>query len=589
MSEKDKRTQPPGLLRSTGGSSRASEPTGDASNAMMATQLAQAKRGTVVMPLGGVLNLPDVESLPTVSGAGTGGVDRYNTWMTAVKSLRAYEEQHMDDPFSYGRPEAIRERYQLQEAAQQSFNAMSPEEQQIVVDSEVRFAKWKDEFDAKCMAEDKEKRRVWMYEYAGLDPSKPVDAATLQQAFEQAQAEKSRASVHDNITAIPNMIGDEFQDAANGLYRETHISKTGQEGWLDGAAKSLWNLGVDGVHMIGHGAGSLTKTGGEMAGGAAAVAMDPQGAASRFVTEKETSRKNIQQTLTDGGASGGMLTQAHAAILSYTPGVQNIGEGLSNASLESPATTEAWKNRSAQDRIVQTAGGISEFAGTLAGVGSVATKAKSLLKPKPGNAPGPVKAAKTLDSPEANIANRGSRGVTPTDQSGRFWEADDFMGGKMDDATAQAIRKELEDEIATMNLSPAEIEARGMQRGLTGLNNAPEEWLPKYKKGNTNTEAYGDVWGTTKNTSSRSAPEAATKKLDEYRGRMTRGETPTGKLHWSQYGDTPESAVHALRRLAKTYSLLEGKAIKGNASARARSAIFDTLADWAEKTEGLRH
>jgi hypothetical protein len=194
-------------------------------------------------------------------------------------------------------------------------------------------------------------------------------------------------------------------------------------------------------------------------------------------------------------------------------------------------------------------------------------------------------------------AQPGSDGPTPKakvdagkgvdDSADKFWEADDFLGGKMDDAESVAIRKELEAEIAGMNLSPEEIVERKMERGLTGLNNAPEEWLPKYKKGATNSEAYEDVWGHARGGNARHAAEAASIKVNEYKTRMASGEVATGKLHWSQYGDTPEAAVHSLRRLSKTYSLLDGKGGRPNPTARARAKVFDTLADWAEKSEGL--
>jgi hypothetical protein len=392
------------------------------------------------------------------------------------------------------------------------------------------------------------------------------------------------------------MIGEEMKGVANSLYAAGHATETGNEGWLGGAAKSLWNLGVDGVHMAGHVGGSTVETAGEMAGGATVMAADPGGSLDRYVEETEASRKNIRQTLTDGSGGGGLLTEAHAAVLAYTPGVKDIGEGFSNTSLESPEQTEAWKNRSATDRVVQSSAGISSFAGTLAGVGGAASKAKAFVKPKSvkapvpvtPDAPSPVKApVKKGGGPDSQVAGASARAAAPDARAGRFWEADDFMGGKMDDASSTAIRNELQDEISAMNLTPDELAARGMDRGLTGLNNAPDEWLPKYKKGQTNTEAYADLWGTTKSTNTRHAAEAATKKLDEYRGRMNRGEAPTGKLHWSEYGDTPQAAVHAMRRLSKTYSLMEGKVATGNPTARARAAIFDTLADWAEKSEGL--
>ena len=193
------------------------------------------------------------------------------------------------------------------------------------------------------------------------------------------------------------------------------------------------------------------------------------------------------------------------------------------------------------------------------------------------------------DGPTARVepSSRTDVSSAPDERVGKYWEDDDFLGGKMDDAEAAGVRQELEAEIAAMNLSPEEIVERKMQRGLTGLNNAPEEWLPKYKKGASNAEAYEDVWGHVRDGNARHAAEAATMKLDEYKMRMANGEEATGKLHWSQYGDTPEAGVHALRRLSKTYSLLDGKGGRPNSTARARAAVFETLAEWAEKSEGL--
>jgi len=344
--------------------------------------------------------------------------------------------------------------------------------------------------------------------------------------------------------------------------------------------------------MLGHVSGSLIQTGGEMAGGAAVTAADPGGSFDRYVDEKESSRKNIQQTLADGGGGSGVISKAHAAILAYTPGVKDIGEGFSNASLESPEQTEAWKNRSASERVVQSAGGIGALSGTLAGVGGAATKMKALIKPTGVKAPAPLKpgAANTMkkidDGPSVGSKNAGTSARKLADDS-EFWTKDDFLGGQVDPAKRTSIQRELADEIDGLNLSPEELKSRKLENGLTGLNNAPDEWMPKYHTPGKHAEAFNDVWGHRGGGNARHAAEAATKKLDEYRGRMNRGETPSGKLHWSQYGDTPEAAVHSMRRLGKTYSLLEGKGGKPNPTARARAAIFDTLADWTEKTEGL--
>jgi len=505
MSDKDKRPQGSSPVRATGGTGT-STASGGPGNAALATQLEQAKSATILMPLGGTLALPDVAQLPAAGPDVAGGGDtlsEYHAWQAALKALRGFEDQHKGDLFSYGRPEDMKERYALENAVTQTFNAMSPQEQQIIYESEMRFAEWKKEFDAKCEADEQERRRVWMYEYAGLDPDKRVDAATLNEAFERAKSDKARESLHQSITAIPNMIGEEMKGVANSLYAAGHATETGNEGWLGGAAKSLWNLGVDGVHMAGHVGGSTVETAGEMAGGATVMAADPGGSLDRYVEETEASRKNIRQTLTDGSGGGGLLTEAHAAVLAYTPGVKDIGEGFSNTSLESPEQTEAWKNRSATDRVVQSSAGISSFAGTLAGVGGAASKAKAFVKPKSvkapvpvtPDAPSPVKApVKKGGGPDSQVAGASARAAAPDARAGRFWEADDFMGGKMDDASSTAIRNELQDEISAMNLTPDELAARGMDRGLTGLNNAPDEWLPKYKKGQTNTEAYADLW-----------------------------------------------------------------------------------------------
>lgn len=596
MSEKDKRVQASSPAQVTGGGAPSVE-VGE-SNAQMMNMLKDAKRGPVPVYLGGNvidLSLPDVEQLPASTGSGsgdkTGTLDRYQAWLDAVKALRVFEDQHNDDLFSYGVGESAQERFALTDAVKLSFGAMSPEERQVVYESEVRFAEWKKDFDVQSEAQDKEKRRVWMYEYAGLDPDVRVSQATLNEAFEQAKQGKARQSLHEDITGVPNMIGGGIQGMADDFYGAAHASKTGNEGWLDGAAKSLWNLGVDAAHMVGHVGGSAVQTAGEMAGGAAVTAADPGGSFDRYVDDKESSRKNIRQTLADGGGGGGLISEAHAAILAYTPGVQDIGEGFSNTSLESPEQTEAWKNRSASDRVVQSAGGISALSGTLAGVGGGASNVKGLLKPKKVKAPTSTKpgsAATKLDNGPAVGASKAGTGVKKVADDSEFWTKDDFLGGQVDPATRTAIQRELADDIDGMNLSPDELKTRKLENGLTGLRNAPEEWMPKYHKPGKHGEAFDDVWGHVREGNARSAAEAATLKLDEYRGCMARGETPTGKLHWSEYGNTPEAAVHSMRRLGKTYSLLEGKGGKPNPTARARAAIFDTLADWAEKTEGLR-
>jgi hypothetical protein len=580
VSEKVKRNPSSGQLDESGRGTGGVGPGESPSNALMVDQLKQAGSTTVLMPQGGNLTLPDVDKLPAVATE-LDGVARYQAWIEAVKALRAYQDDNNGDPFSFGRPDAVRERFGLQQAVQETFGAMSAQEQQIVFESEQRFASWKTEFEAQCTAEDEEKRRVSIYEYAGLDPDKRVDPATLQAAYERSRAAKARQGLHDDVTMLPDMIGGELQEAANAIYGAGHLPETGNEGWLDGAARSMWNLGVDGVHMLGHGAGSLTKTGGEMAGGLAVTVADPVGAAGRFVDDKESSRKKIARTLTDG-SGGGLLTEAHAALLAYTPGVQDIGEGISNTSLESPAQTEAWKSRSGSERVTQTAGGIGEFSGMLAAGAGAATKLKNLSRPGAGSAPArsPVD-ARSGRSPlpdGAAVKRAGGAGVTPKKRAPGPEADGDFLGGKTST------------EVAAQNAVDLGLESGAKP---PGFNSVPEEWLPRYVEIDKNpvtgretrrfNDGLSDVWGKSTGPADHAAL-AAERVVQELNGKIARGDLPKGKYHWREYGATKTDAITAIDRLKKIYQLQDAKVAKGNPTARARAQVFDALMRWAEVT-----
>jgi hypothetical protein len=378
-----------------------------------------------------------------------------------------------------------------------------------------------------------------------------------------SSASEAIHQVGEDVGDFGNDVSDGIRSGADAAYKNSRMQIEADD-WLitrglKHTANFLGDVGHTGAYMV----SQAPMVAGQAAKGVTQAVADPQGTVNNYIDEHEDSRKAMRKTFEDNGASGaGAATTS--ALLSYFPGLKDMAEGGGNVSLTDPEQTlQRQQNPDMLGNISQFSGGLSATAGTIAGG---------------------LKAPNTLRNVKTRITGKPD---LPNTRGPDFWKNDDFMGGKIDDSAAVTIRKELQDEIDGMGLSPNEIAERGMERGLTGLNNAPDEWMPKYHRSGKHAEAFADVWGTRSSTNTAHAAEAATMKLDQYKASMANGEVATGKLHWSQYGDTPKAAVHSLRRLSKTYSLMEGKVTTGNPTARARAAIFDTLADWAEKTEGL--
>jgi hypothetical protein len=338
------------------------------------------------------------------------------------------------------------------------------------------------------------------------------------------------------------------------------------------------------AHIGGYMASQVPGAAGNLVGSALTTASDPKAAMQGFVSEREDTRKRMTQTFKDGGGSD-LASSVGAGVISYVPGLKGMAEGAGNVSLTEPSQTLARQ----QDpdwvgNVAQFAGGTGEFAGTAAAVAAPVSAGVKRMQ----RAPGKTASAR----PRATGARPKAAGAA------RHWEADDFLGGKMDDLSAARARKELQSELDGMGLSPAELQRRGLDDGITSFNNMPEEWLPDYieiqrgtKSGGGDTrrfnEGMADAWGTRKSTGTEHAADAAVHMTEKYKAQMAQGKKPTGKQHWSQYGETPAEAVHSLRRLSKIYRLMDLKGPRGNPAARARAQVFDTLAEWAEESNGL--
>ena len=424
----------------------------------------------------------------------------------------------------------------------------------------------------------------------------------------------------DSMSELGTDVASGIRSGADKVYEHSRF-RSEQNDWLiTRGAKNTANFFGDVGHTGGYMASQVPLVAGQMGEQAADFTGNPKESVSSFVTEKEQNRKEMREVLGNGGG-GGVATDIHSALMTYVPGVQDMAEGVGNVSLTSPAQTlSREQNPNGMQNAAQFSGGLGAFAGTAAGVGKAPSSirgAGSRIKQSFGRGGSPKttgaaasgsaqlpkgKSAKPAvsgqPSPKKTAAAAGARktGAAAKDAS-RFWEADDFLSGKVDEAGAAKVAKELQDELDGMKLSADDLQQRGLEDGITSFNNMPEEWLPEYvdikpaaKPGGRPSRQFNkameDVWGTNQSTQSRHAAEAATKMSDGYQSQMGKGVAPDGKAHWSQYGKTADEGIHSLRRLAKTYRLLDVKGGKGNPTARARARVFDTLADWNAKTAG---